>query len=288
MGSKDHSIDWARQREVIEAVNLSGLYGAEIDEDGTNNYWIPRTAGRREIVSGSNGAVAAGSLRTLTSAGTNFTTSGVVTTDKLVVAGKEYSITARGTTTLTLGSDVPEGTEIEFLVVRDAKASIRRISTYGAAGLFFEEAGATVQHNILIPSYWDLDKEIGVTLQFVTGSATAADGATFKVQYSQIEQGGVLPREDSNTPLDTPLVENEALGAIAYKVHETNRGHIDGGKLKKGSRLALEIELDATDVAMTTAEGVYLLSVILDYMPKFCWGTGVELDRPYRNTHSNE
>lgn len=258
-----------------------------------------------------------------------------------------------------------------------ATVDLVEVSQFGYAAAQFAAIGNQIRHNMAVPSHWDLEHPIGLTLQFVTGSATADDGVTFIGRYDAIGIGdalatpvripesrrgtlavaagvgtltvttagtGIFPalrvgdivtlvgstgagnsalvvtaasaeiaesatgtvtvaggtaegttraitvlRPHSGTQaLDTPWKEYELpTGVAAWNLHEIGRAQIAGGKLKKGGRLILDIEMDATDVDLT-AEGIYLLALVFDFLPKHTFGAGVDLDRAFYFSHRNE
>jgi len=218
MGARDHSIDWARQREVVEAVHFSGFILPALDLDGSGDT----------------------------------------------------------------------GVQVRPQDAIDAVAAvfIEEVSTVGITAVRFTTAGGQVRHTMAIPSHWDLQHDVGLTLQFCTGSATAEDGTTWKGLYDVIEVGEVLAAP--TTALDTAWTEVELpADPTALTLLQTNRGVIEGGNLKKGGRLVLDIEMDTSDVALDT-EKVYLLSLTFDYMPKWCWGAGVDLDRDFSLRYDNQ
>ena len=203
MGVRDHAMDWARQRHVIEAASLSGFGGGAEDLTGGN-------------------------------------------------------------------------------------VDLQEIGSLGYSLALFGSAGATVKHNMAIPSHWDLEHDIGVAIQLTTTSDTEDDQADFVCLWDTVGVGQALLGTNNGTEaLDTVwdafVVPADA---VSHQLYETSRGVIDGGQLKKGGRLILDIEMDTLSAGFT--ENVFMVSLILDYMPKWCFGEDAVEDRDFSFKHSNE
>jgi hypothetical protein len=116
----------------------------------------------------------------------------------------------------------------------------------------------------------DTQHPIYVRCLWTSNSATLTDDVTFIVQYKNIViDGTTTPEKPSagiGTGLNTPIAEDRVLGT--YQLQATSWGKLDGGALAGPETfLALEVEMDATDVDVAGDENVWLLGLELEYTP---------------------
>ena len=157
----------------------------------------------------------------------------------------------------------------------------------GLGALQFTAVGALVRHLMPVPTHWDLQKPIGVSLHVVTNSVTENDGIEFTVKYDAVDIGDVLTAANQGTTALDPVIDEIVIGAdaVALTVIESSRGVIPGGQLIKGGLLALEIELESTDAS----ENIYLLDVAFDFMPRTTFGPyPAGLDRPFSRGYDSD
>ena len=163
-----------------------------------------------------------------------------------------------------------------------ANVELLEISSFGYAGLDFKHDDGRVRFGLMLPDEIDTFRPIGVTLQWITESRTPEHVVEWKVLVKSVGIGDRLTSafSDTNDALDTPIEEQDVSYTTEFTFQETSRGVIRGGRFNRGDFLIFDIEADVTGLTLGTEE-LFLVGLILDYMPKFTRGPGARLDRPY-------
>lgn len=148
--------------------------------------------------------------------------------------------------------------------------SLALVTGLNISGIRIDAAGDEAPLHFMIPYDLDPRATIGFRVHWTSGSATAADNATWIVRYSirNASQAIVNPA----TVLDTAIAVQNWVDATTFKWMRTARGIMNRDTLTFAGDdvtpigLALEVELDASDIDLA-AEGVWLLGLELDYWP---------------------
>ena len=163
---------------------------------------------------------------------------------------------ARQRETVMAGALTGLGADGQDLVA--ATADYVEIGALGLGAVHFTAAGALARNLMPVPTHWDLQKPIGITLHVLATSTTAADELLFTVKYDAVDIGDALVAANGGTKALDPVIDEITVGAdaVSLAVRETSRGIIPAGKLTKGGLLALEIELES---ATDASDAIYLL-----------------------------
>jgi hypothetical protein len=180
-----------------------------IDRDFDGILRIDRTIGA-VLASGTDGATSAAASRTLTSAGTNFTTAGVVAGDELVLKGSPdkgvYTVATVGTTTLVVTRNFPSGsqTSVSF-AVHSVEKNCGSIDYFTGAVNFNYPASPSAaspknKGSVLGSVSFPINLNPGDDLD-VKIDGGAADTATFDAAQAEAagDQGGSLAASASET-----------------------------------------------------------------------------------------
>ena len=167
-------------------------------------------------------------------------------------------------------------------------------SSVGLAGLNFTTYGgsrtsgdsssvdiAHVRHAMHLPTDVDVNHPIGVSILWTTESITVSDRVHWEVRVTDFAVGDAMTSAgiaaDTHV-LDTPL-EEQTVDDPSRPLRQTSRGIINPGRIDKGDFIIVNISNQRSD--MGDDEELYLLALILDYMPKLTRGPGARNDRDY-------
>ena len=161
-------------------------------------------------------------------------------------------------------------------------ATIAEINSLGFSAVSFAADGDSLAHTMKVPAFFDVDRPIGVTLEWSTGSSTDADDVRWTVLADAIAPGETLAAPA--TALNTDIASQTVGTAAAYVLRETPRGIINAGRIERGDRLVISIARHSE----TDAASLFLHALILDYMPKLAMGPGTRFDRDYQAEQNNQ
>ena len=160
--------------------------------------------------------------------------------------------------------------------------TLGEVNSLGFWGIDMAKAGETIVHSFKAPDTWDFNREIGVTIEWSSGSTTTADDVHWIARFKAIGLGEAITGPAETDTLDTAIAaETIGADATAYGLRNSPRGIIDAGAagIKRGDRLVISVEADVADPAT-----LFLHAIIFDFMPKLTRGPGARNDRHYEDT----
>lgn len=145
--------------------------------------------------------------------------------------------------------------------------------------------GGVVNGKFLVPTDWNPNFPLGMSLYWLTDSTTTSDTVDWKIFLDMIAVGSVIP---TATPavLNTVIAQDTNLGAKV--LHKTSRGIRNKNwstikAIHAGLLGHIHIELDATTIDVGVTENVWLLGVEFDYVPMLTRQPHSEQDAPLTN-----
>ncbi len=145
--------------------------------------------------------------------------------------------------------------------------------------------GSPLVGKFIVPTDWNPNFPLGVSVYWVTDSATTSDTVDWKIFLHMIKVGEVIPFGNTSV-LDTVIAQDTNLGAKF--LHRTSRGIRNKNwstikDIHNGLMGQMNVELDATTVDVAGTENVWLLGVLFDYVPMLTRQPHSEHDAPLTN-----
>jgi hypothetical protein len=160
----------------------------------------------------------------------------------------------------------------------DGDPEITEVTALGYGGILIATAGDSFSHlDIVHPSQWDVQQEIGVRVIYTTNATVSiTDSITWAVTYAQsdIQEALVAP----TTALDT-VIAAQTPSTTSLGLRRTSRGIINANKFDYASRLGgigWNVEADALSGYEVT--DVVFLGLEIDFIPQLCAGAEEKID----------
>lgn len=156
-------------------------------------------------------------------------------------------------------------------------------SSFGFGGFHVRNAGDLYTTYQRVPIDVDPAFEIGVKVNYISGSSTAADIFDW-IALLDFSANKVALKAPTSV-LDAVIDVAGTLGTATASLNRwssrgvKNRGFVTRAEIEDGALFTLSVELDSTQSALSSEE-LHFLGVEIDYVPLKTLGYGSEYDRP--------
>lgn len=174
----------------------------------------------------------------------------VKSTVKVFIPWNQFSMTADGTSILSLGTGTPR---------------VANVNSLGIAAVRFDTAGTNgdaIHLTYPIPDNMCVSCPTKISAVWSTSSTTTSQTATWRALYSAtaLGEGWTAPA----TALDTPITA-DAVDDTAYGLNESPQGTINGSILERGDTLDIMMQISSASGLNPASDIVEFHGIYIEY-----------------------